>query len=135
MIHIILSRPSLSTPGVTSPTSSRSSPLTGRRLLCFREFILFCRLAFPFPKNGQFRNIFNYAIKKIIESGEMDRVRAKWTMPGTGTAGKFSKLGAVRHNQLLPFMTILGCGHRPQMVIIIAFMYVYGFSGQNLTFW
>ena len=33
-------------------------------------------------KNGQFREIFNHALKKMVESGEMHKIRAKWATPG-----------------------------------------------------
>ena len=49
----------------------------------FKELILsLFRFAFPLPKNGQFGEIFNYAIKKIVESGEMHKIQAKWAIPG-----------------------------------------------------
>ena len=44
--------------------------------------ILLPRFAFPLPKDGEFREILNYAIKKVVESGEMHKLRAKWATAG-----------------------------------------------------
>ena len=34
------------------------------------------------PKNGQFTKLFNYAIRKIVENGDMDKIKAKWEVAG-----------------------------------------------------
>ena len=39
------------------------------------------RFAFPMAKNGQFVEVFNHALKKMVESGEMHKIRAKWATP------------------------------------------------------
>ena len=49
--------------------------------------ILLPRFAFPLPKDGEFREILNYAIKKVVESGEMHKLRAKWATAGNSCEG------------------------------------------------
>ena len=34
------------------------------------------------PKNGQFNELFNYAIRKTVESGKMDKFKTKWAIQG-----------------------------------------------------
>ena len=34
------------------------------------------------PKNWQFKELFNYAIRKTVESGEMDKFKTKWATEG-----------------------------------------------------
>ena len=48
--------------------------------------ICISRIAFPLPKNGQFNELFNYAIRKTVESGEMDKFRTKWATEGNKQA-------------------------------------------------
>ena len=47
-------------------------------MICFR-------FAFPMPKNGQFLELFNHALKKMVESGEMHKIKVKWATPGNYT--------------------------------------------------
>ena len=42
----------------------------------------FIRLAFALPKGGQFNELFDFALKKIIETVEMGKLRIKWASPG-----------------------------------------------------
>ena len=49
---------------------------------CLSVNLVLPRFAFPLPKNGEFREILNYAIKKVVESGEMHKLRAKWATAG-----------------------------------------------------
>ena len=34
------------------------------------------------PKKGQFNELFNYAIRKTVESGKMDKFKTKWAIQG-----------------------------------------------------
>ena len=42
------------------------------------------------PKNGQFNELFNYAIRKTVESGKMDKFKTKWA-----TEGKVSNIKVI----------------------------------------
>ena len=50
--------------------------------ICLSMSILLPRFAFPLPKDGEFREILSYGIKKVVESGEMHKLRAKWATAG-----------------------------------------------------
>ena len=44
--------------------------------------ILLYRFAFALPKNGPFNNLINMVMGKMVESGELHKIRTKWAVSG-----------------------------------------------------
>ena len=81
-------------------------------------FVTKMALAFSFPKTSPYREVFNYALQRMKESGEMDKIERKHKLDARtcGGGGKGRTLGF--KNIILVFC-ILGFG---LLVSVVSFL-------------
>merc|ERR1719317_1543746 len=87
------------------------------------------RFAFPFPKRGQFNDLINYGLKKMIESGELKKLQIKWGNPDQKCGG--GKGRTLGFENAMPAFLIFVAGMSLSLFIIIFEMTIKKILGMD----
>jgi len=87
------------------------------------------RFAFPFPKRGQFNDLINYGLKKMIESGELKKLQIKWGNPDQKCGG--GKGRTLGFENTMPAFLIFVAGMSLSLFIIIFEMTIKKILGMD----